>query len=198
MRARITATAMALATGAALLVTTQASAQPDKPATPAGWCQRQGGTPGDYRAYYDNQARLTALGTVRGLCHFRAEDGSQIVIPADTLDADKPTLAGLAYIRKPALPRVTGGANPAAVYCAHLGGTSQFGIGKLEVGGWIREGDAVSRDNLHNMCMFADGSAIDEWGLAYHTMGVVRGADLEHKFRAHIPAEEAQGAYNRL
>ncbi|MFC5720020.1 hypothetical protein ACFP1Z_07540 [Streptomyces gamaensis] len=202
MRARVTTTALVLAAGAALLATTattQASARPaGKTESPAGWCQRQGGTPAAYRAYYDNQATLTPLGTVRELCHFRAADGSQIVIPADTLAADAPTLASLAYIRKPALPPVHGGANPAAVYCASLGGTSQFGQHKYEVGGWIREGDDVNRGNLHSMCMFADGSAIDEWGLTYHTGGVIRGADLENKFFAYVPPAAGQKAWNQV
>ncbi|WP_324197020.1 hypothetical protein, partial [Streptomyces sp. NRRL B-1677] len=197
---RATRHCLALTAGAALLTATQAGAAPaPKPVTPAAWCLQKGGTPADYRAYYDNQLNLTPLGTVRELCRFQnAKDNTQIILPSDTLAADKPTLAALAYIRKPALPPVPGGANPAAVYCAHLGGTSQFGEGKLDVGGWIREGDRVSRDNLHSMCMFADGSAIDEWGLTYHTFGVVRGANLENKFRAHIPSAQGREAWNRV
>ncbi|MBH1937446.1 hypothetical protein I5Q34_24785 [Streptomyces sp. AV19] len=184
MRARVTAAALALTTGAALLIITQATA--DESAGPSSWCTRQGGSPGAYRAYYDNGARLTPLGTIRDLCHFRAKDGSRIVLPTDTLAADAPTLASLAYKRKPPLPAHPVG-NPSAAYCAKLGGTTQFGEGKPDVGGWIRKGDPVDRGHLHNMCMFADGSAIDAWGLTYHTGGVIRGADLENKFRAHIP-----------
>ena len=33
------------------------------------------------------------------------------------------------------------------------------------------------------MCMFADGSAIDEWGITYYADGTVRGADLSTKMR---------------
>ena len=29
------------------------------------------------------------------------------------------------------------------------------------------------------MCVFPDLSIIDSWGLAYHTMGTIRGANLE-------------------
>ncbi len=32
------------------------------------------------------------------------------------------------------------------------------------------------------MCVFPDGSMIDEWGLAYHSDGTVRGADLATMF----------------
>jgi hypothetical protein len=34
------------------------------------------------------------------------------------------------------------------------------------------------------MCVFPDLSIIDSWGLAYHTMGTVRGANLESVFRS--------------
>jgi hypothetical protein len=29
-----------------------------------------------------------------------------------------------------------------------------------------------------SLCLFADGSAIDEWGITYYSDGTVRGADL--------------------
>ncbi|WP_372405115.1 hypothetical protein [Streptomyces luteireticuli] len=185
MRARVTAAALALATGSTLLLTAQATA--DEPAAASSWCTRQDGHPAAYRAYYDNGAELTPLGTIRELCHFQSsKDHTQLVLPTDTLAADAPTLASLAYTRKPALPAHPVG-NPSAAYCAKLGGTTQFGERKSETGGWIKKGDPVDRDHLHNMCMFADGSAIDAWGLTYHTAGVIRGADLKNKFRAHVP-----------
>jgi hypothetical protein len=34
-----------------------------------------------------------------------------------------------------------------------------------------------------NMCFFADGSAIDEFGIFYYADGTVRGADLAPLFR---------------
>ena len=34
-----------------------------------------------------------------------------------------------------------------------------------------------------SLCMFADGSAIDEWGITYYANGDVRGADLATKMR---------------
>jgi hypothetical protein len=37
-----------------------------------------------------------------------------------------------------------------------------------------------------NLCVFPDGSAIDEWGIAYYTDGTPRGADLSELFRFDI------------
>jgi hypothetical protein len=34
-----------------------------------------------------------------------------------------------------------------------------------------------------NLCVFSDGSAIDEWGIAYYADDVVRGIDLTDVFR---------------
>ncbi|MEV5510154.1 hypothetical protein [Streptomyces orinoci] len=183
------AIALSLATIAtAAVFTSQATASPGKaqPPTPAAWCTGHGGHPATYRAYYDAGRRLTPLGSERQLCHFQAKDHSQLVLPTDTLAADLPTLAALAYVRKPPLPQHPQG-NPSAAYCASIGGTTQFGNHKSDVGGWIRRGDPVDRDHLHDMCVFADGSAIDAWGLTYHTGGVIRGADLAKKFRATVP-----------
>ncbi|RLV08671.1 hypothetical protein CTZ27_07810 [Streptomyces griseocarneus] len=197
MQARVTAAALALVTGAALLVSAQGSSVSAKAVSPTEWCGKQGGTAAAYRAYYDAGFRLTPLGTVRELCHFQAQDQTQIVIPADTLAADAPTLAGLAYKRKPALPGHPVG-NPSSAYCAKLGGTTQFGESKAQTGGWIREGEPVDRDHLHTMCVFADASAIDAWGLTYHTGGIVRGADLEGKFRASIPPAAPAESWNQV
>ncbi|MFI9724286.1 hypothetical protein ACIHFE_32390 [Streptomyces sp. NPDC052396] len=183
------AIALSLVTVAtAALVTAQASASPgtSHPRTAAAWCTGHGGQAAVYRAYYDSGRGLTPLGGVRELCRFQAKDHSRLVLPTDTLAADLPTLAALAYVRKPPLPQHPQG-NPSAAYCAFIGGTTQFGNRKSDVGGWIRQGDPVDRDHLHDMCVFADGSAIDAWGLTYHTGGVIRGADLAKKFRAHIP-----------
>jgi hypothetical protein len=47
-------------------------------------------------------------------------------------------------------------------------------------GGWVSGAD---RTDVVQMCVFPDLSIIDSWGLAYHTMGTVRGANLEPLFR---------------
>ncbi|MEU8579269.1 hypothetical protein [Streptomyces abikoensis] len=187
MRARVLA--VTLVTAAVAAAATQATAQPSKPLprTPAAWCASQGGVAGTYRPFYDAGGRLNPLGGQRELCEFTAADTSRITVAADTLAADLPTLAALAYVRKPALPQHPQG-NPSAVYCADLGGTTQFGNRKSDVGGWIKDGEPRDSDHLRDMCLFADGSAISAWGLTYHTGGVIRGADLAGKFRATIPA----------
>lgn len=38
-------------------------------------------------------------------------------------------------------------------------------------------------DDVVGACVFADGSFIDEWGIAYHAFGDVRGKDLAEVFR---------------
>ncbi|MBB5120191.1 hypothetical protein AF335_17180 [Streptomyces eurocidicus] len=188
MRAR--ALAVTLVTAAVAAAATQATAQPSepRPKTPAAWCKAQGGDPAAYRPFYDSGSKLTPLGGQRELCEFTATDHSRITVATDTLAADLPTLAALAYVRKPALPEHPQG-NPSAAYCAAIGGTTQFGNHKNDVGGWIKTSDPTDRDHLRSMCLFADGSTIDAWGLTYHTNGVIRGADLTTKFRAAIPTD---------
>jgi hypothetical protein len=53
--------------------------------------------------------------------------------------------------------------------------------------GWLRRRRAVRRNRhrvrepvfkVMNLCVFADGSAIDEFGIMYYAAGTVRGADL--------------------
>jgi hypothetical protein len=47
-------------------------------------------------------------------------------------------------------------------------------------GGWVAKDDPD--DQVLALCMFADGSAIDEWGITYYANGTVRGADLAPLF----------------
>ncbi len=62
-----------------------------------------------------------------------------------------------------------------------LDGTSQFGNTPASGGGWTDETQPVFV--VMSLCMFADGSAIDEWGITYYANGDVRGADLATKMR---------------
>jgi putative hemolysin len=123
-------------------------------ATPAAaYCTAQGGT-----------VSWTALpnGTPAGLCTFhRASDDTRISIGLRTLASPTPTVAVLAYLERPRILPVSGGANPASVYCAQLHGS----------------------EPIEGICRFADGSMIDSWGLRYHTQGTVRGRDLTSRFR---------------
>ena len=63
------------------------------------------------------------------MCRFQADDEakSRIYVDLSTLSSPEPTLAGLAYLSKMPMRSVTGGANPATLYCQDLGGSSGFG-----------------------------------------------------------------------
>ena len=73
-----------------------------------------------------------------------------------------------------------GGGNPATAYCADLAASSAFGTG-ASGGGWVNDEDPI--DTIVAFCVFPDGSYIDEWGLAYHSDGTLRGIDLAEVFR---------------
>ncbi|HEY1281887.1 MAG TPA: hypothetical protein VGF22_19550 [Acidimicrobiales bacterium] len=108
------------------------------------------------------------------------EAKSKIVVDLVSLYSNAPTLASVAYLSKVPPPPFTG-ANPATVDCAALNGSSQFG-NTVAGGGWIEQG-ATSSDDVVNLCVFPDGSFIDDWGITYYAGGVVRGIDLKTVFR---------------
>lgn len=156
------------------------------PARDASWCRQQGGAPERRVPYYTQTGNvLTQLGGEREMCVFHAADGSMLMIGADTLAADKPTDAALAYVHKPT--GATGPGNPSIAYCKSLNGTAMFGPRPTDGGGWGRPGE-TDPSKPTSACMFGDGSVIDAWGLKYHQGGVIRGADLTGKFRATIPS----------
>ncbi|MFE0170896.1 hypothetical protein ACFWZ2_01150 [Streptomyces sp. NPDC059002] len=163
------------------------AAQPAKHrSAAASWCVEQGGKAQVQVPYYTKTGtQIVQLGGEREMCTFTAKDGSKIMIGADTLAADKPTLAALAYIHKPADPGGHPG-NPSIGYCKALNGTAMYGPKATDGGGWAPKGETDPSKAIA-ACMFGDGSVIDAWGLKYHTGGVIRGADLTKKFRADIP-----------
>jgi hypothetical protein len=128
------------------------------------------------------------LGGSLTVCQFISQDGdspTHIVVDLTTLYSKHPTLAGLAYLaRVPSSGSGPVGSNPAASYCPDdLGGTEQFGtsasgawVGDLDPG--MEAGDTDTLGNTVNLCVFADRSAIDEFGLFYASDGTVRGVDL--------------------
>ncbi|MFJ5287908.1 MULTISPECIES: hypothetical protein [unclassified Streptomyces] len=188
----------ALAAGVLLLVSgsaaaAQAADSSDAPARTAGhtvsaarWCEQQGGHAVTRVPYYATAGgTLSPLGGEREMCVFTdTKKKTKIMISADSLASKTPTLAALAYVRKPAGP--SGPGNPSVAYCQGINGTAMFGNRPTDSGGWGPEG-ATSTDQIMGTCMFADGSVIDAWGLKYHQGGVIRGADLTEKFRADIP-----------
>lgn len=153
----------------------------------AKYCTDNGGTVTTrYPAYNTNapQEQWLRLAGSRDFCTFYAtadETGfqSQISIALDTLYADQPTLAVLAYLEPLSLPPFTG-ANPSTLYCTKLGGSDVWGgQDNAAGGGWVTDAsDSKTNFQIVNMCVFPDGSAIDSWGLAYKANGVVRGQDL--------------------
>jgi hypothetical protein len=71
---------------------------------------------------------------------------------------------------------VPAGVNPAAVDCNQVvHGTSTWGT-TISGGGWVNLDDPDF--TVVDLCVFPDGSAIDEWGITYYAGNVVRGADL--------------------
>jgi hypothetical protein len=131
----------------------------------------------------DVDAQLPLAGRAT-FCEFESKDaaGSATRISVDllTLTSTEPTIAAVAYLSKvpPSLPS-TPSENPAIFNCAALGGSAAFG-NTAAGGGWVDEGQPVFK--VMDQCVFADGSAIDAFGILYHAGGTVRGADLAPLF----------------
>ncbi|HOZ58645.1 MAG TPA: hypothetical protein PKY70_10695 [Nakamurella multipartita] len=147
------------------------------------YCGTSGGQVQTRAPYWNtngSQNQWLALGGSATMCRFQADDEakSRIYVDLTTLSSTEPTLAGLAYLSKVPMPASTGGGNPATGYCSkELNGSSTFGGGvSASGGGWVAQQDPD--DVVVSLCVFPDGSFIDEWGLAYHSAGEVRGQDL--------------------
>lgn len=156
------------------------------------YCTEQGGTVTTRFPTYNTNAPQNLwlqLAGSRDFCTFLSEPDStgfqsHIEIALDTLYAELPTLAVLAYLEPVALPPFTG-ANPSTLYCNKLGGTDIWGgQNNASGGGWVTKApDSKTNFQIVGMCMFPDGSAIDSWGLTYKANGVVRGTDLSKVVR---------------
>ena len=153
------------------------------------YCSDQGGNVVELKPYLypdsDNQFELA--GSLH-VCQFISQDGdspTQLIVDLATLHSERPTLAALAYLAKvPSSNSGAAGSNPASSYCPDdVGGTEAFGtaaqgawIGALDPG--MEAGDTEPLSNTVNLCVFADRSAIDDFGLFYASDGTVRGIDL--------------------
>jgi putative hemolysin len=129
---------------------------------------------------------LIQLGDSRWFCEFTGSPeadppSSRISVGLSTLYASEPTLAAIAYLAAPPVPEADDD-RLAANYCAYLGGSSEFGSDGSLVGGWASDPTDPSNTSI-GICIFPDGSAIDDWGLAYHSTGVIRGANLQPLLR---------------
>lgn len=147
------------------------------------YCEKSGGQVQTRSPFWNtngDQSQWLALGGSATMCRFQADDEakSRIYVDLTTLTSSRPTLAGLAYLSSVPMPTSTGGGNPATGYCSkELNGSSTFGGGASAAGGgWVAPQDPD--DVIVSLCVFPDGSFIDEWGLAYHSAGEVRGQDL--------------------
>jgi putative hemolysin len=127
----------------------------------------------------DPQAWLQLAGRSE-FCEFESGSGqnaTRISVDLTTLYSQQPTMAAIAYLSKvPPLTPPQPSANPAAYNCTNqLGGAADFG-NTATPGGWVDTTQPVFK--VMNYCVFADGSAIDEFGIFYYATGAVRGADL--------------------
>ncbi len=176
---------LALIAVALVALAPRAAAQEDPAA--AEWCASHDGTVVErFPASHASSGSPIAFGAPVRFCEFTAGEGaespdSRISIRLTTLASTAPSLAATAYLSKPAMPESGGSANPASVYCAALGG-AEMGGELAPDGGWVNGSDA---SDVMQMCVFPDLSIIDSWGLAYHTMDTIRGANLEELFRWH-------------
>jgi hypothetical protein len=158
------------------------------------YCEKQGGQVVNLQATLNPDAdNAVKLGDKLNVCQFISQDGDnveQIVVDLTTLYSEEPTLAGLAYLSKvPASNSGAAGSNPAASYCPDdLGGTEAFGtagtgawVGDLDPG--MEAGDTQPLSDSIDLCVFADRSAIDDFGLLYASQGTYRGINLADVMR---------------
>lgn len=158
----------------------------------ATYCTEKGGTVTTRYPTYNTNASPSQwfrLAGSRDFCTFHAAADStgfqsQISIALDTLYADEPTLAVLAYLKPISLPPFNG-ANPSTGYCSKLGGTDVFGgMSNTAGGGWVtEESETATNFQVVSMCVFPDLSSIDSWGLTYKANDIVRGIDLTEVIR---------------
>jgi len=151
------------------------------------YCTDKGGMLVDRVATWNTNADPAAQLPLAGkmtFCEFESGSGQQttrIAVDLMTLSSTQPTLAAIAYLSKigPVVPS-NPGQNPGAYDCnTGLGGAGTFGT-TAAGGGWVAASEPVFK--VMNLCFFADGSAIDEFGIFYYANDVVRGADLAPLF----------------
>lgn len=152
----------------------------------AAHCRQTGGTVQLRQPTFgtnNDESTWVELGDPIEVCRWQMGEGqSSTRMYADlvTTYSSKPTLAALAYLAKKPLPSSSEGANPASLDCTALEGAGEYGT-SLNGGGLVAKGDPT--DVVVNVCMFADGSFLDAWGIAYYSAGTVRGKDLTTVFR---------------
>ena len=138
--------------------------------------------------YGTNGGTALVLSGKAEFCQFTSQkDGSQINVLLSTLATRQPSLAALAYYAQVQLGSCSG--NPASCYCTLLGGSDLFGGINAAGGGWVLDSDP---NDVLEACIFPDMSSIDSWGLAYHSIGAIRGKDLAKVLRYGNPYNAKQ------
>lgn len=151
----------------------------------AAYCVEKGGTVQSRQPTYgtnNDESQWVAFGEPVDVCRFQTlgdQDDSRIYIDLESLYSPNPTLAALAYLAKTPIPEDAQG-NPATALCTAIGGAVNYGTG-ANGGGLVNTDDPI--DVVFAPCVFADGSFIEEWGIAYYANDTVRGADLAPLFR---------------
>ncbi|MBV9993073.1 MAG: hypothetical protein JOZ72_17490 [Alphaproteobacteria bacterium] len=151
----------------------------------ATYCTKHGGVVQTRIAEYGtNGGNPLILSGKKEFCQFTSEkDGSQINVLLPTLTTTQPSLAALAYYAKVELGGNCTG-NPGSCYCSQLGGSDLFGGVNAAGGGWVLDSDP---NDVLEACIFPDMSSIDSWGLAYHSVDIIRGKNLAHVLRYKDP-----------
>jgi putative hemolysin len=185
---RTLAVGMAATLLAVALAACSASAAPDASPTPSGpgtaACEKHGGTVEARQPTYgtnNDRSSWVELGDPVEVCRFQTlhdADHSRMYVDLVTISSPHPTLAALAYLAEPPVPKNAVG-NPATALCISIGGAISYG-GGANGGGLVDTKDPD--DPVISTCVFADGSFIEEWGLAYHSDGTIRGIDLTKVF----------------
>jgi putative hemolysin len=170
------------------------------------YCESSGGQVVELRAtLWPDTDDSVELADAMNACQFISQDGdnvNQLVVDLKTLYSEKPTLAGLAYLAQvPSSNSGAAGSNPASSYCPDdLGGTEQFGtsgtgawVGALDPG--MEAGDTEPLSDSINLCVFADRSAIDDFGIFYASDGTYRGVDLSTVMR-YQPGDDAPDIFS--
>jgi len=146
---------------------------------PEEYCVAAGGTVQTrIPEYGTNSTTPLVLANPQQFCQWISpKDQSQIDVQLNTLVAEKPTLAVLAYYAKVHVNLHKCSAGPGSCYCSDLGGTDEFGGINLNGGGWVLNTNAT---DVLDVCVFPDESAIDAYGLFYHSHGIIRGVNLKN------------------
>ena len=151
----------------------------------AAHCQSSGGTVQLNQPTYNtnnDESQWIKIGEPVSVCAFESgtgQEATRIWVDLVTLYSSQPTLAALAYLAKKPLPASANpNVDPASTGCLALGGTDSFGNPQSAAGGGM-----VTGSNVWVPCTFADGSFIEEWGIAYYAQNDIRGKDLKTVFR---------------